>query len=203
MKLPMTLPALSQLRPRERLLAIGSGIALLVVVLDRMVLSPWWHHAQTLRQEIRKLEETLLTHERLAARRERVFAELDQYQRYLRQAIADDLQMASLLTEIQDLAGQSQILVSEIKPLPTESDDLTKRYALEVRFECRPDSWVEFIFGVERSPSLFEVVRASLSQQEGVQDRLEGYLRVTSATLQLASAGASAAPEGTHALASP
>ena len=46
----LALPKLPQLKPRERLLATGSGVVLLMVLLDRLVLNPWLRHAQTVRQ---------------------------------------------------------------------------------------------------------------------------------------------------------
>lgn len=172
------LPKLPTLQPRERLLAVGCGVAVLVVLLDRLVLSPWSAHIAKVRQEIAQMEEALITHERLVARKERVFHELERHRRYIRQAIADDLQMAALLKEVEDMAAQSQLVLNEIKPLRTEADEVIKRYLLEVRFACTPQQWAEFVFRIETSPSLYEVVRANLSVQDDQPELLEGYLRV-------------------------
>jgi hypothetical protein len=187
------LPRLPELQPRERLLAIGSGIVLLVVLLDRLVLSPWMRHAQVIRQDIRRMEEELLSHERLLARKDRLLAELQRHQRYLHPAVADDLQTAALLKEIEALAGQSHVTLEEIKPLPTEADALSRRYALDIRFECTPEEWAEFVYRLETSTSLFEVLRASLARQDDTPDRLGGSLRVVSAALQAPSAAPPAA----------
>jgi Tfp pilus assembly protein PilO len=180
----MTLPRLPDLQPRERLLAIGSGIALLVVLLDRLVLSPWMRHAQAIRQDIRHMEEELLSHERLLARKDRLLVELQRHQRYLHPAVADDLQTAALLKEIEQLAGQSHVTIDEIKPLPSEADEISRRYALDVRFACAPEEWADFVYRLETSPSLFEVQRATLARQEDTPDQLAGSLRVVSAALQ-------------------
>ena len=94
--LMIQLPRFAQLRPRERLLAVGSGVVLLIVLLDRLVLSPWSRHAHTVRQEIHDMERALQTHQRLLARKERVFEELKRYQQYLQPPIADELQVAEI-----------------------------------------------------------------------------------------------------------
>lgn len=179
----MRLPTLLQLKPRERLLALGSGIVLAMLLLDRFVLHPWLRHAQTVRAEIRQLEDTLQTQHRLIEREERVLAELARHQRYLQPAVADDLEMAALLKELAELAREQGVVVGEIKPLTTETDESAKRYALEVRFQCTLEQWLAFVHAIESSPSLYEIVRAGLGRQEEAQDLLEGYLRLESAAI--------------------
>ena len=179
----MRWPKLLQLKPRERLLALGSGVVLSMLLLDRLVLNPWLRHAQTVRAETRRLEGTLQTHYRLMEREEPVLADLARHQRYLQPAVADDLEMAAMLKELDELARQSHILVGEIKPLTTETVESAKRYALEVRFQCTMEQWLQFVHAIERSPSLYEIVRAGLGRQEEAQDQLEGYLRLESAAI--------------------
>jgi len=188
----MRLARLTELQGRERLLAVLSGVALLIVLMDRVVLSPWARHSQQMQRQILELEQTLQTHQRLLARKDRVFAELAQYQRYLRPPVADDLQMATLLKEVEEIAGHSGVRVSEIKPLNVETEAVSKRYALEVRFDCTFEEWVDFVTRIESSPSLYTIGKAGLSIQEDTRDRLEGYLRVVSTAIH----GENAAPSG-------
>ena len=197
------LPHLSDLQPRERLLAIVSGVIVLIVLLDRLVLGPWSTHTRAVRQEIAQMEQALQRHQRLLARQDRVMAELDRYQRYLTPAIADDLQMAVLLKEVEDLAGKSHVKVAEIKPLAVEADETAKRYPLDVRFECTLEEWVEFVYSIETSPSLFEIVRAGLSVQEDVPDRLDASLRLVSAFMREDRSPEHPDEEGTHATSTP
>ena len=179
----LKLPKLPTLQPRERLLAIGSGLVFLIVLLDRLVLSPWLGHARSVRREIRAMEEALLSHQRLLSRQARVEAALERYQPYLRPPIADDLQTAALLKELEQIAIASHVAVGEVKPLPIEKDAVAKRYPLEVRFNCTPEEWIEFVFRIETSPSLFEIQRAGLAVTEDSPNQLEGFLRVVGAAV--------------------
>jgi hypothetical protein len=199
MKLPK-LPSIAQLKPRERLLASGAAAVLLLVGLDRLVLSPWIRHTRTIRQETRTMTRALKSHSRLLTRETRVLADLERHRQYLRPAIADDLQMAALLNEMEKMAQESQVLLKEVKPLPTESTESTRRYTLDVRFACTMEEWVEFVYRIETSPSLYQVVRATLTKQEEVEDRLAGSVRVISSAVvpkQLAEAEADGAPKQT------
>ncbi len=179
----MKLPKLPQLQPRERLLGIGAAVVLLVVLLDRCVLAPWIKHSRAIRQEIGHMEEALQNYERLLSRKEPILAEFARARQYLKPAVADDLQMAALLKEIQGLAEQSQVVVKEIKPLGVESDEIEKRYSLEVRFQCTLEEWLQFVYDLETSPSLYRVMRAGLSMPAEAPDRLDGVLRVMSAAV--------------------
>ena len=130
------------------------------------------------------MEQSLNHYNRLLSRKDYVLAQRERYQRYLRSPLPDELQMASLLREVEGLADRSRLLLGEIKPLPPEGDDAIRRYALDVQFECTLEEWVDFLIELEGSPSLFQVVRSTLATQEDTPDRLKGSLRVMSAALR-------------------
>ena len=176
------LPTFAPLQPRERLLAVGCGVVLLVVMLDQVVLRPWAKHAKTIRQEIARMEESMQVQQRLLARRDRILAELESYARYRRAPVADDLQMAALLKEIEDLAVRSEVELTEMKPLAVESDAATRRYPLELRFRCTTEQWVNLVYQIETSASLFEFVRAGIALDDQHPDQLDASLRLVSAT---------------------
>ena len=190
--LPFRVPSFDQLKPRERLLAAGSGIVLLIVVMDRLVLTPWLRQGQAIRQDTRRMERTLQHYSQLLAREERVAAQLDAYRQYLRPTLVDELQTASLLKELEGLAGESHITLAEIKPLAVETNPLMKRYPLDVQFECTLEEWVDFVIRVESSPSLFQIVRATLATQSETPDHLKGSLRVVGAAMRPKETGAQA-----------
>ena len=197
------LPKISQLLPRERLLAVGCGVVLLVVMLDQVVIRPWTKHAKTIRQEITRMEESLQVQQRLLARRDRIVAELGQYERYRRSLVADDLQMGALLKEIEGFATRSEVELTEIKPLAVESDAASHRYPLEFRFRCTTEQWVDLVYQIETSPSLFEIVRAGMSLDDEEPDRLDAYLRLVSATLTEQPLGPGTEEPGNEATATP
>jgi Tfp pilus assembly protein PilO len=194
MKLP-AIPKLPQLKPRERLLVAAGAIALIIVAMDRLILDPWLRHARTVRHETQRLEQSLRQYSRLLSRKEFVLAQRERYQRYLRTPLPDELHMAGLLKEMEALAEQSGIMLIEVKPLPPEGDTATRRFLLDVQFECTLEEWADFLIEVESSPSLYQIVRANLTAQDETPDRLRGSIRVASAALRLkAVASGNAAP---------
>jgi Tfp pilus assembly protein PilO len=190
------LPKLSELQPRERLLAACSGVVLLVVLLDRLVLSPWLHHAHTVREEARQMESALQKYQRLLSRKDQVLADLEAHRRYLHPRVEDELAIASLLQELEGIAQTHGVKLSEIKPQPTVQGELATRYTLDVRFECQMEEWVDFIFGIETSNAPFGIAQAALSVSDETPDRLEGYVRVVSVAAATGEPAAGASAPG-------
>ncbi len=181
----MKLPTLAQMGPRERLLAACAGVIVLGMVMDRLVLNPWLRHGATMQREVREMEAQLRTYGRLMARKQAVYTELEPMQRYIQPAVTDDLKMASLLEEIESVAGDSGVTLGEIKPLRTEPQANATRYILDVRFTCDLTQWVDFISRLEDSTSLFAVQQAGLSVAPETPDQLQGFLRVSNTAINL------------------
>ena len=192
MALP-TLPSLAQLKPRERFLAAGSALVLLVVVMDQLLLSSWLGQVQQVKQEIQRLEGDLKHQARLLARKEYILAKLDAYERYQLPPLSHELQMASLLKDIAGLAEASHIVLQGIKPLPIETDALSTRYPLDVKFDCTLEEWADFLVRIESSTALYQIVRASLAAHDEAPDLLRASLRVVSTIMR---PSAAAQPHG-------
>ena len=88
--------------------------------------------------------------------------------------------MAVLLKEIEGIAGETHITLGEVRPLPPEADEFTKRYALDIQFECTLEAWVDFVTRIETSPSLYQVLRATMAVRGETPDHLNASLRVSS-----------------------
>ena len=182
-----TLPTL---KPREQLLASLSGVVLLILLLDWLVLGPWMRRSQLVHDEIVHKTQALKTYQALLSRKETVFARLQPYKDYLRPAPADDLQMAALLEEVEELAHRSGVELAEVKPLAVERNEFTSRYPLDVRFQCTLEEWVDFLTAIETSPSLFLVERAGLVMREETADKLDATLRIASESIRPQESGA-------------
>lgn len=181
----MKLPSLAQMGPRKRLLAAVAGVIVLCVAMDRAVLNPWLRHTATMRKEIREMETQLRSFSRLLARKQAVFVELEPMQRYIQPPMTDELKTASLVQEVEQVASESGVRMGEIKPLRTEPEANATRYVLDVRFDCDTSQWVEFVYRLEASPSLFAIQQAGLSVAPEAPDRLQGFLRVSSTAIKM------------------
>ncbi|MBI4355998.1 MAG: hypothetical protein HY597_06100 [Candidatus Omnitrophica bacterium] len=193
-------PQFAKWTRRERLAAAVGAIAVAIVLMDRLVIAPWWHHAQEISQKIGQKEEAMAQQHRLLSREAFVLARLDQYRSYLRPAGAEELDMAAMLKEIDALAQESQVSLGEVKPLPSDANDLYREYALEVHGDCSLQQWVHFVYLLESSRSLFTIEQAGLEASKDTPGRLQGSLRLTSMAM-LADPTQAAKEKAAHAAA--
>ena len=178
------LPNLSKWSRRERLLAVAGAVVVISVLLDRTVTTPWWKHLSFLRQETQRIEHDLVTHEKLLVRRQGILAQAKRYERYVQPSPGSELQMATLLKEIETLAKQAQVSLEEIKPQPVAEAEVYENYSFEVFSECSLDQWIRLVHLIETSPSLFEIQKAKLSAKEGKTDVLSGYLLINAVAMR-------------------
>ncbi len=174
MKLPR-LPNFSQLSARERLLAAGVIFSFSVVLLDRVVLGPWWRHVNQMRSDVHRLESSLRTYQKLLARKQQITSEAESFSEFL-EAGFKTTDTAGLLREIESMGKESGISVGEVKPLPPEPGATA---AFEVHTTGTFKQWVHFVYLLQNSKSFFWVDRSALSLAPGSGELLNGALRVT------------------------
>lgn len=182
----MKIPALANLSARERLLAAGVVFAISVVLLDQVVLGPWWKHIQEVREDIRKLEATIRTYQRLADRKPQILAEVEAYSDYLNQAAGASTDVAALLREIEAIGRESGISLGEVKPLAATEDGLFRQRSFEIHYTGTLEQWTRFVHLLQSSKYLFQVERASLAAAEAGAERLDGSLRLTQRVMKSA-----------------
>ena len=178
-----TLPDPSTWSRRERVLALSSLLVIALVLLDGGVLRPWWAHMQMIDQDVERLEQSMAAHQKLLTRKASIQAEATAYQDYVQLPSAEDLDMATLLREVEQLARKSQMTLGEVKPLATDPEK-PLQLGLQIKYEGSLQAWVRFVHLLESSTSLLEIQRAAVGQTEEGSDVLEGSLRLTAMTSQ-------------------
>ena len=167
----------AKLSHRERLFVGGCLFVLFIVFLDRMVLSALLERVSYIRREIRTLEQAVANHNKLLSRKPVVLADVEHYREYLRPVVSEDVEMARLLGEIERFAKRSHVSLGNIRHLSeTETEsELYQEYVIELQFESSLKEWLEFVYLIESSKSLFSIQKARLAKEEG-QELLKGYL---------------------------
>lgn len=192
----LSLPKLSQLSRRERLFAAVSMLVVMVLLLDRLVLGPWWNHTVRVRQEIQKLEKDLWRHQELLNRSPQILREVELYSEHLSYAEVGAVDMASLLREVEALGIESGIVLNEVKPLPTGGNQWSEAFAFEVSFAATLPEWVHFVHLIQSSKLLFEITRASVEMTDENSPILKGSLRATKRTVRRRSKDAVVSSKG-------
>lgn len=175
---------LATLSRRERWLAIGGAAVVALVILDRVVVGPWWQHASRIRREIQGLEESIRSRRQLLNRKPLIVAEAEAYREHLQSQAAEGKTMASLLREIESLGQKSGIVLRQVRPLEGTTTDLYREYAVEVDYQGSIEQWIHFLYLLEASQSLLAVERATVSRLGPDSDLLEGAMRLMSRSMR-------------------
>ncbi len=171
---------LSRMSRRERLLTVGGGLIVSILVMDRLVLGPWWRHMHHVREEIQRLERSITKYQELMVRQPHLVAEAEGYRQYLPDETGAEPDLASILREIETLGTQSGLVLGEVKPVPGEDNGAYQTYAIEVQYRGSMEQWVQFLYLVESSKALLDIERATVAVKEEQDIKvLEGSVRLT------------------------
>lgn len=179
----MKLPALAQMTRRQRWLAFAAMAVVGVVLMDRVLLAPWWHHLRRLEQDITTLESDIRTQQALLSRAGDVAGLLTAHAGAVRMAGNAETEIAGLIREIQSLAAKSGVTVGAITPRDTVPENPYLTFALEVQYNGRLQQAVHFLHLLEGSPLVFKIERATWDHKDKDVDRLEGTLRLSSSAM--------------------
>jgi Tfp pilus assembly protein PilO len=177
MKLP-SLPNFATMSRRERVLAAGSALVVVSVLLDRAVLSPWLRHSANVHREIRQLEEDVRNYQGLLARKGQILEEAEAYADFLR-PLSSSADMAGLLREIEAMGRESGMTLGEMKLSEGASSDLYQEYTIDVQYQGSLPQWVRFVYLLQTSNALFTIERSSMARKTEEAGALQGSLRVS------------------------
>jgi len=179
----LKLPGLPKLAAREKLFAFLGGLMLALVVMDRLVISPWWRNTQQVRQDIKELSHQVATNRRLLSRSAEVSAKIEAYHDYLRSARTPEVEMSELVREVEALASQSGVTLGTVSPLPTTENWPYQEHAMDVQYNGTIEQSVRFVYLLESSKKLLRVQHASLALSKRGSDQLQGNMRLTSVAI--------------------
>ncbi len=178
------IPDLSKISKREKLMIAFGAIVLFVMVSDRLVLGPWLEYSSAMDKEIAELEQTYKGRRKLVSRKPYVMQDVEAYKHFMNTGRSPEVEMASFLTEIENLGRRSGISLQEVSPLSSIEDEHTVSYGLEIHYEATMKEWIKFVYLIESSPSLFVVEKAVLGKQDEDADILRGFFQIRKPVLK-------------------
>lgn len=176
-------PSLPKLAAREKLFAFLGGLMLVLVLMDRLVITRWWHNTQQVGQDIKELSHQVATNRRLLSRSAEVAAKIEVYHDYLRSARPPEVEMSELVREVETLAADSGVVLGAVTPLPTTENWPYQEHAMDVQYTGTIEQSVRFVYMLESSKKLFRLQRASLALGKRGSDQLQGNMHLTSVAI--------------------
>lgn len=173
------LKAFNKLKPRERLLVVMTGTVAGLCLFYRFAVMPAAERLENMREEITIKTKQLAADRRSVAQRDAVFKAYERYAHLMKPVGTDEEETSRLLSAVADLAKASEVTAVNLKPRPTESSGMAKRYQVEIETESTLETITHFIYSVEQSAQQLTVDRLDAKQEEKTDSPLKCTLRVS------------------------
>jgi Tfp pilus assembly protein PilO len=142
---------------RERLILIGTSLAVLVLFVDRMILGPVYSKVASLERQIRDEETAVKKSLLVLIDKERIIREGKEFMSFSVEAKNPEEEMTALLKEIQNIADKSSVALSYVKPGQVKSEKGIKKYTANLECESQMEQIASFFHTVESSNRLLKV----------------------------------------------
>ncbi|OGX40645.1 MAG: hypothetical protein A3C53_00015 [Omnitrophica WOR_2 bacterium RIFCSPHIGHO2_02_FULL_68_15] len=175
----MNLKTLSKLKPRERLLAIVTGVIAGLCLFYRAAVVPAAERLEHLREDVTLKTKQLAADRRSVAQRDAVLKAYERYAHLMQAVGTDEEETSKLLSTVADLAKAAGVTAVNLKPRPAETSGLAKRYQVEIETESTLEMLTRFVYAVEQSAQPLTVDRLDAKQEEKPDAPLKCMLRIS------------------------
>lgn len=165
---------IKKLSRKERMGLFIAAAVILVVFLDRLVISPITGAFSRLDRESKIATRQLSALLRSMKQKDTVSDEYKKYIQYIKKAPSDEEDIAKMLGEIEGLARMSFLSVSDMKPQQSRTMGSYRQYSVEVEAEGSEEAVVKFLHNLNNSLQLLraEKVRISLKEKNSADIRI-------------------------------
>lgn len=153
----------SRFSKRERLVFYIAISFILVMLLDRLIISPIYLNLKSLDKEIAERQATLKQDLRILAQKERIKAEAGKYSPFVNVPKSDEEVVTVLLKEIEGVAAKSAIYLVDMKPGGVKTEGSNKKYMVNVSCEGKMEQIADFMYNIESSSKLLRIERYQIA----------------------------------------
>jgi Tfp pilus assembly protein PilO len=164
---------------REKNIAIVILVFLFLFAAYSFVFTPLLEKLSVLNREIEAKELKLIKNQKIFNREKFVANDYKKYEQYLRQKASDEQEMASVLSEIEAIAHQINIQISDIRPQRVKKEGFYNSFIIEVDAEASLKDITRFIYTLQSPPHLLRAEKLRLEKQIATSPTLKCYILVT------------------------
>lgn len=154
---------LSRLSKREKAVFYITMLFVVLVLLDRLIVSPIFSHMRSLDRQIQEAESGISRNMKIVAQKDRIIAESAHYASYFATHATDEEEMTALLKEIENLASKSSAYLVDLKPVGLKSSGTSKKYQVNLNCEAQMEQIAGFMYAIENSNKLLTIERYQIS----------------------------------------
>jgi len=169
---------ISQLSKRERILFYVTVGIIISAGLINFVISPINRKWRRLNSQLSSLNAKFLRYTKILSLEKDIEAKYKAYADYLKVKGSNEEALALVLQDIERLARNSGVLLTNIIPSGVEKKDFYNKFEVRMDIEADISSLVKFLYELQKSKHLFRIVRLNITTKSGSEDTLRSSLQL-------------------------
>ncbi|MEK7309605.1 MAG: hypothetical protein AAB038_02160 [Planctomycetota bacterium] len=169
---------ISKLSQRERMYFYITAVIITLFLVDRFIFGMMLGQINQLDERISTLKDELANDKKIISSKDNINKESELYGKYLAKEENPDRELPKI---INTLAIQSELINSELKPIPSKDGN---RYLVELNAEGKMKNIVSFMYNLNMGHSLLKVEKIDLSPKAAKSETLKIYILISKAVVQ-------------------
>jgi len=170
----------SNFSKREKAVLSITVSLIFVFLIYNFAIQPITAKFEALKKKILINERKLKKNLSVLGQKDMVESEYLKYSQLLKQKDSDEQEMSALLSDIESIAQEVAIRVTNMKPKGVKSVNFYKRLSVDIEVEAELNEITKFIYNLQKEPHLLSVDNLRLKQKRRHRSSvLRGYLLVT------------------------
>jgi Tfp pilus assembly protein PilO len=168
-----------RLSKREKFLFILTATVILSSLIYRGILEPTVKKWRYLNRQIGLKQARLAKNLKIIAQEAAVRREFSRYRDFIFPRVSDEEEIARLLREVEKLARESGVHITDMAPRNKEQNGLYEQFSIELETEASMVDLMRFIFALENSRFLFATEKIKISLKSSRANVLKSNLLLT------------------------
>ena len=177
---------LANLSKREKSLMYAVAGVIFLSLLYNFVFKTLLAEWKQLDYEISDKEITLRRNLRYIQQKNSVKNIYLKYNKYVQQKdseVSNEEEMAALLNEVEKIAQENSVHITNIKPIPTKKLLFYKKYSLEMDCRATMEKYIKFIYSLYQSVQLIRAEKVKVASQGKNTSLLKIHMLITKVSI--------------------
>ena len=168
------------IKKREKLLAVATISVALIAVIYNFIIEPVIGRWNTIDKKITDKEIILEKYSRILRDKNTIEKLRAKYAKYFEtNKLTPEEESAAALSVIEKIARQTNVKITNIKPLSSKSYGSYNKFTFRIATEAKLDELTKFIYDLQSSDQLLKVDRMVLQAKESEASVIKAMLNVT------------------------
>lgn len=148
---------LLKLKKREKYILYFAVLVIGFLFFDRIIIRPVLTELNNLNRKISVKEKQLRRSLKLLSQKEEISSLYSEYTDPIKQKLSDEEEIAQLLSRIEEVAKETNVVLVRIKPSQTKKEEFYKKFLMKVEAEATISRLIDFVYKLEKSSQLIRV----------------------------------------------